>query len=69
LKLIVGIGPVLERRLNKLGVFRFKQIARWRESDIERIAQQLRSFGDRITREKWIDGAKKLHKEKYNEEI
>ena len=69
LKEIVGIGPVLERRLNKLGVYRFKQIARWTKDDIERFAGELQSFGDRITREHWISGAKKLHKEKYGENL
>ena len=35
LKLIVGIGPVLERMLHQLGVATYRQIARWSERDID----------------------------------
>lgn len=69
LKLITGIGPVLQRRLNSLGVYSFKQIALWTKEDVDRFAEHMQSFGDRITREHWVRGAKKLHKEKYNETL
>src|SRR5206468_9766802 len=35
LKLIVGIGPVLERMLQQLGIHSYRQIARWTERDID----------------------------------
>jgi predicted flap endonuclease-1-like 5' DNA nuclease len=69
LKLIVGIGPVLERRLNKLGVSTFKQIAQWDKDDVERFSERLQSFGDRIAREHWVSAARKLHKQKYGETL
>lgn len=69
LKLIVGVGPVLERRLNKLGVYRFRQIARWGAEDVNRFARLLGSFGDRITREGWVEGAKELHNEQYSDKL
>ncbi len=69
LKLIAGIGPVLERRLNKLAVYRFKQIAHWTKDDIERFAHLLHSFGDRITREHWKESAAKLHLGKYKQRL
>ena len=40
LKLIVGIGPVLERMLHRLGVATYRQIARWSERDIDEFDAQ-----------------------------
>jgi len=34
LNLINGIGAQMERELNELGVFRFKQIARWSDANV-----------------------------------
>ena len=42
LKLIVGIGPVLERMLQQLGISRYRQIARWSERDIDEFDARLR---------------------------
>jgi predicted flap endonuclease-1-like 5' DNA nuclease len=44
LKLIVGIGPVLERMLHRLGVSTYRQIARWSERDIDEIDAKLPEF-------------------------
>jgi predicted flap endonuclease-1-like 5' DNA nuclease len=60
LKLIKGIGEVLEVGLNKLGIYQFEQIASWDERKVEEINEQL-SFTGRIEREEWIEQAKKLH--------
>ena len=40
LKLIVGVGPVLERMLHHLGITTFRQIARWTERDIDEFDAQ-----------------------------
>ena len=41
LKLIVGVGPVLERMLHQLGVATFRQVAYWSERDIDEIDAKL----------------------------
>lgn len=69
LKKIHGIGPVLERALNKMGTYTFIQIAKWTPSDIARVAQKLDTNPDRIKRDNWVAGAKKQHREKYGEKI
>jgi predicted flap endonuclease-1-like 5' DNA nuclease len=59
LKLIVGIGPVNERKLNALKVNRFAQIAAWTPKDEVTFGEKL-EFPGRIEREEWVRQAKKL---------
>jgi len=65
LQLIKGIGNVLERVLNEMGVFHFEQIANWTEKEINWIDKSI-AFPGRIQREKWVEQAKKLFSEKKN---
>lgn len=65
LQRIHGIGPVLERRLNRLGINRFGQIARWTGDDIDRIAAKLEDSPDRIRRDRWVHSARREHTRKY----
>ena len=60
LKRINGIGPVLEARLNDLGVFHFHQIAGFSNDDIGWIAAQMNAFPNRILRDRWVDQAADL---------
>jgi predicted flap endonuclease-1-like 5' DNA nuclease len=69
LKKIYGIGPVLERALNKLGVTTFKQIARFTGQDADRVARAIKFFPDRITRDNWRGGAKKEYRKKYGKSV
>ncbi|TFF27670.1 NADH-quinone oxidoreductase subunit NuoE [Jiella endophytica] len=59
LKRIRGIGPVIEGKLNDLGVFHFWQIAKWRETELIWIDDFL-NFRGRAVREKWIEQAGEL---------
>lgn len=59
LKQIAGIGPVLERRLNQLGVTRFSQIAEFTEEDVQRLDEALSAKG-RIDRDDWVAKAREL---------
>jgi predicted flap endonuclease-1-like 5' DNA nuclease len=59
LKQIKGVGPRIERRLNKLGITRFAQIAAWDGDEQARIDELLRLQG-RMQREAWIEQAKTL---------
>ncbi|WP_455245029.1 hypothetical protein [Petrachloros mirabilis] len=69
LKKISGIGPVLERALNKMGTYSYIQIAKWTSGDIAHVAAKIGTAPDRIKREKWIAAAKKHYREKYGEKI
>lgn len=60
LKKIYGIGPVLETRLNELGVFYFRQIATFGEEEIAWIASKMPSFPNRIIRDRWVAQADQL---------
>jgi branched-chain amino acid transport system ATP-binding protein len=59
LKLIKGIGPVNEGKLNKHGVRTFAQIAAWKKADVVE-AERYLEFDGRIAREDWVGQSKKL---------
>ncbi|GAB4234619.1 MAG: hypothetical protein Kow0032_18650 [Methyloligellaceae bacterium] len=61
LKLLSGVGPALEKKLNASGVRTFAQIAAWKKADIAEFDQKL-NFKGRIEREKWVEQAKILAK-------
>ncbi len=59
LKRIRGIGVLIQKRLNALGVASYEQIANWTGDDIDSISSQL-DFKGRIERENWIEQARIL---------
>lgn len=59
LKLISGVGPVLEEKLNDLGIFHFWQVAKFEARDIDLVNDAM-AFPGRIERDEWIDQAKNL---------
>ena len=67
LKLIVGVGPVLERMLHNLGVATFRQIARWSDRDVAEFDAKLPEFPGRIVRDQWVTQARALDQSKYGE--
>lgn len=69
LKLIVGIGPVLERMLHQLGITTYRQIARWSERDIDQFEARLSEFPGRIRRDAWVTQARALHQGLHGESI
>ena len=66
LKQIKGVGPVIEKTLNELGICLFSQIAEMSEVEIDRVAQRLKGFRSRIYREDWIGQARDLQFRKNN---
>lgn len=68
LKLINGIGPALEKKLNACGVFSFRDLATLDKADVARIETAIK-FAGRIHREDWIGQAKAQHLQKYQEQI
>jgi predicted flap endonuclease-1-like 5' DNA nuclease len=69
LKLIVGVGPVLERMLQQLGISTYRQIARWSERDIDEFDARLAEFPGRIRRDAWVTQARELHQSKFGEAV
>jgi predicted flap endonuclease-1-like 5' DNA nuclease len=68
LQAISGIGPVLERVLNELGIYRFGQLARLTPDHIEWLASRIDWFPQRIQREDWVGQARRLHDEMHPDE-
>lgn len=65
LKVISGIGPKLEKKVNDMGVWTYAQIAVWKKSEVEYVNDTL-SFSGRIERDEWIKQAKRLAKRSPN---
>jgi large subunit ribosomal protein L21 len=63
LKVISGVGPVLEKKLNDLGIYTYAQVAGFSKKDIDMVDDAL-SFKGRIERDDWVAQAKKLAAEK-----
>lgn len=64
---IDGIDPVLEKTLNRLGYYRFRDIAVWNDTEVEAVARELSWVPDHIRRDKWVAQAQSLHRKKYDE--
>ena len=69
LKLIWGIGPVLEKRLNEYGIHTFRQIAQWTKQDIVDFETHLPPFKNRVERDQWVAAANEEHLKKYGEKL
>jgi len=59
LKRVKGIGPVIEKKLNALGIYHFRQVGALTEENIQWVNHHL-AFPGRIQREGWVDQAKQL---------
>ncbi len=59
LKLITGVGPVLERTLNAIGITRFQQVAALAPDQIEMVEAEA-GFRGRIARDNWLAQAEVL---------
>ena len=60
LKRVSGIGPVFEQALNEMGIYRFEQLARLTDGDLERVAAELETFPYRLVRDRWVEQARDL---------
>src|SRR5262249_33112468 len=56
LKLIAGVTPEIEKKLNKLGVIKFEQIANLTDDEITYIDEQLALDGA-VERDDWVSKA------------
>ena len=63
LKLITGIGPGLEKKLQDVGITLFEQIANLSDLQITDLETNVVKFTGRIKRDDWIGQAEQLMKE------
>lgn len=66
LKKIRGVGPVIERTLNKLGIYFFEQIALLGPDQVDWVTHHLNTFPGRIERDEWISQAMDLADASHN---
>ncbi len=66
LQRIDGIGPVLERSLNELGITSYRQLAELGQHDRERLSGALRA---RVDCEDWAAAARLEHERKYGQSL
>ena len=60
LKLISGVGPFIEKKLNSIGIYTFDQISRFTPEDIKTVTDLIQFFPGRIERDNWKFQAEKL---------
>jgi predicted flap endonuclease-1-like 5' DNA nuclease len=66
---IRGLGNVLELRLNRLGIYRYRQLARMTTENTKWVASRIRVLGGRIVRDRWAQQARRMHQSKYDEPL
>jgi len=69
LKVIKGIGKVMEKTLNDLGVTTFKQLGNFKSEDISRVSDALEVFPGRIERDEWVPQARIQYQTKYGKQL
>jgi predicted flap endonuclease-1-like 5' DNA nuclease len=57
LQRLQGVDPILERSLNRLGIYHFHQIARFEPSDVEWLVEHVDGVPERTIRDSWIPDA------------
>ena len=68
LKLISGVGPVLERLLNDSGIRTYRELARLSDRDLDALDDRTAEFSGRIRTEGWLEQARLLHRGKYGDD-
>jgi len=66
LKLISGVGPFIEKKLNTLGIYTFEQVSQFDGDLVQVVTDAIQFFPGRIQRDNWVDQAYKLHESKQN---
>jgi predicted flap endonuclease-1-like 5' DNA nuclease len=64
LQVINGIGPGIEKKLNTLGIYSFRQISELTEESIKQLTESIKFFPGRIDRDRWVEQASKLYLDK-----
>ena len=64
LKIISGVGPFIETKLNDLGIYTYEQVSLFDEDFIEKVTDAIEFFPGRISRDGWVDQATTLFQAK-----
>ncbi|MCJ7757463.1 MAG: bL21 family ribosomal protein, partial [Gillisia sp.] len=64
LKVINGIGPVFETRLNEVGIYTYEQISKLKAADRDELSALEGITREKIESEEWVKQAKELLKNK-----
>lgn len=65
LQRLQGVDPILERMLNRLGIYHFHQIARFESSDVDWLVEHLDGVPEQTIRDSWIADALRLSGTQY----
>jgi predicted flap endonuclease-1-like 5' DNA nuclease/polyhydroxyalkanoate synthesis regulator phasin len=57
---IVGVGPLLQKLLNDIGVYYFWQISEWSQENVDWVDEKLEHFRGRISRDDWVEQSRRL---------
>jgi predicted flap endonuclease-1-like 5' DNA nuclease len=60
LQRLQGVDPLLERQLNRLGIYHFHQIARFESADVEWLAEHIAGVPAQTIRDSWVPDAGRL---------
>ena len=60
LKIINGIGPFLEKKLNDVGIYTFDQVSKLDDKAIDLVTEAIQFFPGRIKRDDWVGQAKDI---------
>ena len=60
LKAISGVGPVLEGKLNDIGIFTYAQVSKMTKVEYDLLDELTGSFPGRAERDDWAEQAKEL---------
>ncbi|GAB3791502.1 hypothetical protein GCM10028819_00050 [Spirosoma humi] len=69
LKVIVGVGPFIEKKLHAIGIYTYRQIANFDRADIDQVNEIIEFFPGRIERDDWVGQATVLAREKKNKSV
>jgi predicted flap endonuclease-1-like 5' DNA nuclease len=61
---IKGIGPAFQKKLNMLDIYSFRQLSELDGESVERLAEIIEVFPERIHRDNWIGQATRLYMKK-----
>jgi len=64
LQLINGIGPSIEKKLNAIGIYSYRQISEFTPKMIEEVTKAIKFFPRRIEKDNWVSQARILEEEK-----
>jgi predicted flap endonuclease-1-like 5' DNA nuclease len=66
---IKGIGPAFQKKLNMLDIYTFRQLSELSGEAVERLAEIIEVFPERIHRDNWIGQATRLYMTKLGREV